>query len=155
MITKQLRVGLGYLSDFWSFNVSTGLWTWLGGSFSTNTLPGVYHGDDAWPGARSNAAMWMTTDSTIYLFGGYGIGNRTGNNILNDLWMYNTSSKSWKWESGAEVTTDPGVYPESIGGAGTPPARQSCAYWLAANGELFLFGGQCNFNHSIYSMSNF
>ncbi len=61
--------GGGFLNDLWSFNVSSGNWTWIGGT-SVNQ-GGVYFGDDAWPGGRSYAATW-SINGVIYLFGGYG-----------------------------------------------------------------------------------
>ncbi len=67
---------------------------------------------------------------------------------MNDLWQFNVTSRIWKWLTGAQVGDNPGEYPESIGGDGTPPPRQYCAYWLAANGELFLFGGQGTLNET-------
>ncbi len=57
------------MNDFWSFNVSSGFWTWIGGSFDTGQ-PSVYTGDNAWPVNRYGASMWVTKSGYIYLFGG-------------------------------------------------------------------------------------
>ncbi len=51
--------------------MSSGNWTWVGGSSVVNQY-GSYSGDNAWPGARYSAAMWATDSSSIYLFGGTG-----------------------------------------------------------------------------------
>ncbi len=61
---------VSYLSDLWSFNVTTGIWKWVGGPFMSGQL-GVYTGAGAQPGGRQDAAMWALS-GFLYLFGGYG-----------------------------------------------------------------------------------
>ncbi len=68
-----------YLNDLWSFNVSSGNWTWVGGQ-STLHQVGIYTGSTAWPGSRYNAEMWVTP-GYIYVFGGVGLGNDTASGI--------------------------------------------------------------------------
>ncbi len=60
------------MNDIWSFNVSSGYWTWLGGSSDIN-LNGVYTGANAWPGGRYYSS-WSTKPGFIYMFGGFGFG---------------------------------------------------------------------------------
>ncbi len=61
----------GNVNDLWSFDVSTGMWTWIGGSSTINQAI-VYTGANAAPGAILGAAMWGTKTGQLYLFGGYG-----------------------------------------------------------------------------------
>ncbi len=61
-----------YMNDYWSFNMSTGYWTWLGGSLKGNTT-GSYSGD-VHPGSRFRTTTWATNSGDIFLFGGYGCG---------------------------------------------------------------------------------
>ncbi len=58
-----------YLNDFWSFNVSSGKFKWIGGSFIPDQAA-VYNGDDPWPGSMSLSATCTSVDS-LYIFGGY------------------------------------------------------------------------------------
>ncbi len=77
------------MNDLWSFNVSTGYWTWIGGSF-TGSQRGVYTGINAWPGGRYGAAMWITETGLIYLFGGSGYDtSSTGMSSSFYLFIYN------------------------------------------------------------------
>ncbi len=78
--TMYLFGGYGYgnnsnvyetMNDLWAFNVSSGNWTWVAGS-SNSRKYGVYIGDDAQPGGRTNTAMWATKSGVIYVFGGIG-----------------------------------------------------------------------------------
>lgn len=66
------------MNDFWAFNVSSGNWTWLGGSPSISQK-GIYTGANAWPGSRYSSAIWAVTSDSIYLFGGYGFDSISSN----------------------------------------------------------------------------
>jgi len=56
----------GYLNDFWSFNLTSLEWMWIGGSSDVNQ-PGVYGtlgtGSPAnTPGGRQSSAYWQTDE---------------------------------------------------------------------------------------------
>ena len=67
----------GYLNDLWKFNPSSHLWTWMGGSRSTNSI-GNYNSIGVpsvnnFPGARQNAVGWTDNHGNFWLFGGEGM----------------------------------------------------------------------------------
>jgi N-acetylneuraminic acid mutarotase len=138
----------GFLSDLWKYSVSTGLWTWVGGSESVN-VPGVY-GVQAvpaagnLPGARAGSATWTDPAGNLWLFGGSEYDSVAGNNNgLNDLWKYSPATNQWTWVGGSQSYGVDGVY-GSIGEAAAstlPGARDGAVSWVDASGDLWLFGG--------------
>lgn len=108
---------------------------------------GSYPGAPAAPPARLGAATWTDSAGNLWLFGGKSVGAH----FLNDLWKFNTSSfdgsttaytnnpGTWTAVSGGGLD-QPGVYPASPGGTGTPGARVNAVYWQAS-GKFWLFGG--------------
>ena len=48
-------------------------WTWEGGSASAS-VPGVYSGENAYPGSREEFAYWTDKQGRFWLFGGEGVG---------------------------------------------------------------------------------
>lgn len=85
---------LGSLNDVWEYNVSSGLWIWMGGAQvigADGGQPGVYAflGDpsaDAQPGSRYLANTWTDRSGGAWLFGGYGFDLMGNEGVLNDLW---------------------------------------------------------------------
>jgi hypothetical protein len=68
-----LELQLLVRDDFWSFNVTGGLWTWIGGS-SGFSIAGVYGAQktstaNVKPGARFASSCWVT-QTDFWLFGG-------------------------------------------------------------------------------------
>jgi Galactose oxidase, central domain/Kelch motif len=91
------------------------------------------------PGARWGSATW--TDSVggnLWLFGGEGIDSADNEGLLNDLWEYNISAKTWTWVGGANTMNAPGVY----SGTEVPGARWAPVSWTDQSGNFWLFGGQ-------------
>ncbi|MGB6720900.1 MAG: kelch repeat-containing protein [Terracidiphilus sp.] len=102
----------GSLNDLWEFDPSANEWTWMDGNATEsgcevapegntfcNGQPGEYGtldvpgpGDD--PGTRLGASSWTDQTGNLWLFGGYGVGDSTGNGmgVLNDLWEYQQST---------------------------------------------------------------
>ena len=137
----------GYQNDLWKFDITTGLWTWVGGDNTANKK-GVYGTkgtSDAAnkPGARYSAASCSDINGDIWLFGGYGYGVSGADFYLNDLWKFNVATGQWTWISGDVTTGQVGIY----GTKGTsaalnkPGARYSPAMWTDASGNMWLFGG--------------
>jgi N-acetylneuraminic acid mutarotase len=138
---------VGYLNDLWEFNISTGEWTWQGGSELVDA-PGVYgsKGTPASgniPGATESAITWTDKNGNLWLFSGYGEDSGGATGTLNDLWEFNPSTKEWTWQSGSLYLGTTGVY-GTLGLAASsnlPGARSSAASWTDSNGNLWLFGG--------------
>ncbi len=53
---------------------TSGHWTWLGGNYSAVGVYPANNGGSRWPGVRSYSS-WGSISDTLYLFGGYGLGN--------------------------------------------------------------------------------
>ncbi len=137
----------GPLNDLWKDNLSTGEWTWVGGS-NLASQPTVYgtEGTPATtnvPGARFHAACWSDAAGNFWLFGGAGEVTPSSAfvNLFDDVWEY--SSGEWAWVGGTDVAALPGTY----GTLGTPAAgnlpgaRYPAAWWVDASGNFWLFGG--------------
>ncbi len=154
---------LGFLSDLWEY--TGGNWVFVAGSSKANQL-GVYGtaGTAAatnLPGGRQEAAAWTDANGNLWLFGGEGEdATGTANGILNDLWVFNTTSKQWTFVQGATAANQTGVYgtvpsigpPNTTGAAGTygllaassntlPGSRWGASAWTDAGGNLWLYGG--------------
>ena len=80
----------GNLNDLWSYSLASGQWTWVSGSEIVNA--GAVYGTqgsgstDNVPGARELAVGWWNGSGSLWLFGGFGNANGTGE--LNDLWTF-------------------------------------------------------------------
>ncbi len=66
-----------YVNDLWSFNISSGNWTWRGGSGTQNPLAQYPNQVDGigWPGSTHDSAYCRLFNS-IFLFGGDGMTKR-------------------------------------------------------------------------------
>jgi beta-lactam-binding protein with PASTA domain len=129
------------------FSSTTGLWTWMSGSKTANAS-GVYGAQGTAtnsnvPGARTGSATWTDASGSLWLFGGTGFDSQGTQDLLNDLWKYNTNAHQWTWVSGYNVVDDVGVY-GTLGvpaPANVPSGRNIAATWLDKSGNLWLFGG--------------
>jgi hypothetical protein len=80
---------------------------------------------------------------TLWLFGGDGYDSAGNNDIVNDLWSFNTTTSQWTWMGGPNVNT----YKCSYGTIGVPspsnlpPVRRAAASWIGSNGTKYFFGG--------------
>lgn len=149
------------LNDLWKFNPSNKQWTWVSGSSAVSggsgtCAVGIYgtQGTAAAtnvPGGRNAAVSWIDSSNNLWLFGGLGCDASDTAGALNDLWEFNTTSKTWTWQSGSNSvgpaqggTGGPsGVY----GTEGTaaafnlPGGRDGSISWIDSSGNLWLFGG--------------
>jgi N-acetylneuraminic acid mutarotase len=132
----------GNLNDLWEYNPTAKTWTWVSGGNRANAS-GVYGalGVSATgnvPGSRSFAASWKDGNGNFWLFGGSGT-----NGILNDLWEFNPTAKTWMWVSGSSAGNAKGVYGTlgTASGSNAPGGRDDSASWIDASGNLWLFGG--------------
>ncbi len=138
----------GDLNDLWRYNITSGQWTWLKGS-NTTDQNGVYGtigvaASGNMPGGRNMPNCWRDATGTLWLFGGAGYDASTSfEDYLNDLWSYNPATNQWTWVKGSNLSGAAGVY----GTIGTPApgnvpgARVGGTSWIDASGNFFLFGG--------------
>lgn len=113
----------GDFNDLWKFIPTAKTWTWVSGS-STMYAVGVYGTQGVAstsnvPGGREGAVSWTDSSGNLWLFGGGGW-NSSGTVVtyLNDLWEFNSTAKTWTWESGSITTGATGVY-----GSKAPPQQ--------------------------------
>ena len=138
------------VNDLWKFDVTTGLWTWVGGTTRPRQL-GVYGtkgnaGIDNVPGARSGAVAWTDPAGTLWLFGGIGYGSSGASSSagsLNDMWRWSPDTERWAWVSGSTDVNQPGIYGvKGVAAADNAPgARSGSSGWSDGKGGLLLFGG--------------
>jgi hypothetical protein len=130
----------GMLNDLWSYNTSTGFWTWVGGSPNVNQM-GVYTGTEQ-PGARWSSVYWTDKSGNFWLFGGLGYDGSGSIGFLNDLWEY--TGGAWVFKAGSAVANTNGVYGAQgvAASSNAPGGRQTASAWVDASGNLWLFGGE-------------
>jgi N-acetylneuraminic acid mutarotase len=142
-----------FYNDLWRYSPATGLWTWVGGSSTTNAVgeygtQGVAAPGNG-PGARVGSTSWTDSAGDLWLLGGYGSrpsppppgGPLEG--LFNDLWRYSPATGQWTWVSGSSTTYAEGVYgTQGMAAAGNVPgAREDLISWTDSTGDLWLFGG--------------
>jgi N-acetylneuraminic acid mutarotase len=143
------RDNTGLKDDLWKFNLSSGQWTWVSGTTSTNIYgfaasPGVAS-TTYYPGSRVTN-IWLDNSGNLWIFGGGGYAGSGSSGDMNDLWEYNPSAGTWAWMNGSQVTNPAGSY----GTMGTatlsnqPPGRQVSASWVDGTGNLWVMGGSAS-----------
>ncbi len=135
------------LSDLWEFTISSGEWTWMGGSKLVDEV--VFYGTKGTaamantPGSRYSPATWADASGNFWLFGGSHENVDLSVHFFNDLWEYSTVSKEWTWFNGMNTLDQLGTYgvlgtPAS---GNTPGARGNLFSWTDPSGNFWLFGG--------------
>jgi hypothetical protein len=138
---------VGDLNDFWKFNLSSGVWTWVKGSDTLDQV-GVYGTQGVGSssnmlGSRRAGTTWTDNSGNLWLFGGYGFGTST-RGLLNDLWKYDVSSGNWSWIKGGSSPTQFGWYgTQGVAAVNNVPGGR---YYNPVGvkdiaGNLWLFGG--------------
>jgi hypothetical protein len=135
-------------NDLWSYNPTTALWTWVGGS-NTAASAGSYGTRDVpaagnLPPARTDAISWVDSAGIFWLFGGAQLNSNGGYlALLNDLWSYAPATGLWTWVGGSNTPNAAGVYGTqgSAAASNVPGARMGGSAWLDASGNVWLFGG--------------
>jgi hypothetical protein len=137
----------GSLNDLWEFNPTAKTWTWVGGS-STANAQGVYGTQGTAsasniPGSRTDAVSWTDNHGNLWLFGGNTGSSSPSQNLFNDLWEFNPTTKQWTWVNGSNIVGAFGVYgTQGVAAAGNVPgARYGAVTWIDNSGNLWLFGG--------------
>jgi hypothetical protein len=94
------------LNDLWSYDTSSGLWTWESGSSGANsaaTYGNQGSGSVGYaPSGRQSSSM-VQKNGNIVLYGGVSYAA-----YYNDVWVYDTSKKTWTWLLGSPTTTQSG-----------------------------------------------
>ena len=118
--------GLTYLFGGMSADAS-GLQTdrsdlWIRSASGVWAKAAVPYGDV--PAARHAATAWVGADGRLFIFGGASAGA-----VLSDFWAFDPGTGSWS----------------AVPAKGASPAgRTGAAGWVAANGNLFLYGSDSN-----------
>lgn len=148
----------GGLNDLWQFNPTANEWTWISGSNTANAAA-VYGTQGAAstnsvPGSRAEAVGWTDKSGNLWIFGGAGNDSAGHDGLLNDLWKFNPTAKTWTWVGGSIPSNtevgqtgtfagQPGNY-GTLGTASTfnfPGSRYGAVGWTDSNGNFWLFGG--------------
>ena len=150
----------GSMNDLWMYSPTSTEWTWVAGpdvNSAVDHYVGVYGtlkqaSASNTPGDRLQGATWTDTTGRFWLFGGEGPDSVTAVPLpLNDLWMFDPTSKEWTWEGGPDTVIvtgytagNPGVYAAqgSLNANNQPGSRYEAATWTDANGNLWMFGGE-------------
>ncbi len=144
------QTDLVYLNDMWMYSISSNEWTWMGGAdlIPGNTAPGVYGvlgvpAKTNLPGTRYYMTTWQDINGKFWLFGGSGWDSLNHGSVLNDIWMFDSTTAEWTWEGGSDLANQPGVY--GARGAGStsyiPGARSSGNAWVDNSQNVWLFAG--------------
>ncbi|HVZ58005.1 MAG TPA: kelch repeat-containing protein [Chitinophagaceae bacterium] len=131
----------GYLNDLWSFDTGNNTWTYVNGSNLRNQF-GTYSGTTL-PGSRLASYTWYYNNK-LYLFGGFGYGQSTGTDYLNDLWQYDPTGNTWTFVGGNNEAGATGNYGTAgvVNAANFPGGRSSGVSWMDNMGNLGIFGGR-------------
>lgn len=139
--------GTGARNDVWSFNLTTGLWTWEQGP-NTTSDPGLnppancIDSNIYYPSARYENHTIQTSicNKSFWSFGGAG--------GLCDLWLFKVDHNSWIKVSGLSSTGCVGRY--GLKGVPSisnhPKGRHGMAIWNDAKYNLYIFGGNIGTN---------
>jgi N-acetylneuraminic acid mutarotase len=138
----------GFLNDVWRFDPASNQWAWMQGSSSVNEAAvygtkGVAAAANT-PGGRSFAAVWQSSDGTLWLYGGNAHSAAYGEAYPTDLWKYSVSTNQWTWMGGSTSATQAAASYAVLGvaaAANNPGSRSGSSSWVDASGKLWLFGG--------------
>jgi len=132
----------GLLNDLWKYDPSSGQWTWVSGS-NTSEQSGTYGTSSDMPGARYYAMSWLDSSGNLWLFGGNGYDSSDTSGELNDLWKFSPVSGLWTWVSGSNTVNQSGTYGDkgTTAPSNVPGARELSISWVDSKNNLWLFGG--------------
>ncbi len=136
------HTGSSYSNELWKFEISTGKWTWVGGT-NSGTAYGTFNSSAStdYPGGRY-FTTYFQFNGKFYLFGGYGY-NASAAGFLNDLWEFDPSNGYWTFLKGTSDLNKSGVY--GTKGTGDQANYLGGRYGTAAtcdkNGNAYFFGG--------------
>lgn len=137
------NLSMTYLSDFWKYDPTTNLWTWMGGDIAGNFagnhgVMGVPSPTNTPPSSTENSCTWTKGDD-LWFYGGMS----SGGPYIGDMWRYNISSDEWTWMKGDTTVNAMPVY-GSIGVSSPtnfPGARMCYTRFKDLNNDFWIFGG--------------
>lgn len=114
------------------------------GTYGTQQIPSGSNIFGARQGATSSTGG-IADAARIWMFGGNAYDSNGTLGLLNDLWLFDSATGTWTWQSGSNITTAgvAGFYgsqgvPSS---SNVPGARIGATSWTDSNGNFWLFGG--------------
>jgi hypothetical protein len=125
----------GKLNDLWKFDISGGTWTLVAGSTLADQA-----GTSSCPGSRYGSSAWTDPSGDLWLFGGRGFDFLASDNrYLNDLWKFHPDTSGttgvWTLIAGTSLANQ-------LDTTARPGGRFNAVSWMAASGDLWLFGGE-------------
>ena len=140
----------GELNDLWTFDPSSGQWTWVNGASTVNNQGsygslGVAAAGNLPPG-RHDMVSWKDGAGKMYFYGGLS-GTiwvaQNNSQLYGDLWQFDPGTGQWTWINGSNQINAPEVYGTLAVAAPTnqPGGRAGSVAWLDGSGKLWLFGG--------------
>ncbi|MCE2962917.1 MAG: gliding motility-associated C-terminal domain-containing protein [Chitinophagales bacterium] len=100
-------------NDLWEYNMTTGLWTWHGGSTSPGSyysygIKGIANANNWPPNMYGSTSGWVVGSKLFYVGGA----ELSSNNYLSELWEYDINTGLWTWLNGETKASfnHPGVY---------------------------------------------
>jgi hypothetical protein len=137
----------GLRADLWSFDPSSGQWTWIAGPTASGN-PGSYGtagvaASSNLPPPRVRAAAWTDAAGNFWLFGGDP--NNVGT-LFNDLWSYSPTANQWTWYGGGQGPIN------DAGSATWPAARTDMAVISSPSAATFIYGGLSQFVNPGYGV---
>lgn len=141
------------LGDLWKYNITTNIWTWVGGSKTFQAPVWLTAGEpneNSTPGCREGVSSWVDKNGMFWLFGGYGYDYSTASSeqYLNDIWKFDPLTLKWTWYKGKS--------PRLSSETGLPPARKSGVSFQDSEGNLWIYGGEraaISFMSDLYKFS--
>ena len=134
-------------------------WTWMSGSSTVRLMangfysqPGIYGtlgvaSSSNVPGGRAGAISWTDSSGNLWLFGGNGYDSAGTLGILNDLWEFSPTAKTWTWVSGGNtgagetVASRVSTAQDACSEQTFRSERDAPVSWTDTSGDLWLFGG--------------
>lgn len=130
---------VGLLNDLWVYYPESNRWSWIKGSSALGAptvsgLLGVTNPSNV-PSGRAGSMTWITGNQEVWMFGG-----QTRSGLVNDLWRFDLTSKSWTL---LKSPTAAGAYGTLLVGEApnTPGGRRGSAAYIDIDGDLCLLGG--------------
>lgn len=163
------RTGLSNRSNtveydtLWKYNISTKMWSWIGGSDQPNATGnyntlGQEHSLNS-PGARYGSCSFKDSQGNIYIYGGF-FNGKSQYYLLNDLWKLNMNTGQWTWLKGSLTSKesivsdigveDPNNLPNTLDWSLDNPKPN---HWVDNSGDFWIFVNQYMWRYRISTNS--
>ena len=138
----------GQLGDFWKYDPTTNMWTWMAGAAGLNDVPtygprGTFNSSNN-PGALAYFPLtWVDKKNHLWIYGGI-----NNSDAVDDLWQYDPAINQWAWMGGGQGATSIAPVYGTMGvplASNWPGSRvETQSTWVDTAGNLWLFGGVQN-----------